>query len=243
MQASETGFDRAWRPAAPLGRRVLAGIYTGSRVLLMLVPLRLAVFGILLAGHPPHAIRTFDEMAAFRSSLEFWTGIYGLVAAGLLFYAFLLRPVREGATWGQERFGIAVEDLAGDFPGWRPVVIRALVHLGWLIVSPVGLFYLVWCLVKGEEPVDLTDLWSGTRQFDEQEEPLPLRLAIGKAFFPAALALLLQIGAIMPMGIWMMAQYRNRDLVDRIVPAPTPAKLNAEKVQKVLKAQQDAMNQ
>jgi uncharacterized RDD family membrane protein YckC len=241
MRPGEMGSDRVWRPAAALPRRVMAGVYTGSRVLLIVVPLKLLVYGFVRASHSPNTVRTFADLGALHSSMETWAGAYYLTIALIVIYAFLVRPIRQGATWGQERFGIVVEDLNGDTPDWRPATIRFLVHLGWLVVFPLGLIYLAYSLHQGQEPVDLTDHLSKTRQFADADESTPLRQAIGQAFFPGALALILQIAAVGPLSAWMMLGYRNLNIVEKVEPTLTPAERHAARIESVLKAQRDAM--
>jgi uncharacterized RDD family membrane protein YckC len=242
MGSGAMGSDRVWRPAAALPRRVLAGIHTGSRVLLIVVPFKLLVYGFVRIGHSPSSIRTFADLGGLTASLRFWALIFYIVIALAVLYAFLVRPVLQGATWGQERFGIAVEDPDGDTPGWRPATVRFLVHLGFTVLWPLGLIYLVWSL-RQDEPLDLTDRWSGTRQFEEDVEVAPLRQAIGQAFFPGALAIVLLLAVIGPLSVWMMAGYQDLHLVEQVTPTLTPEEANAAKVESVLKAQEEAMRQ
>lgn len=197
------------RPAS-LKRRALAAIYTGSLALLVMIPLKLCVYAAIRITHPPGSIKTFADLAALRS-LE---NAYYFVLALVVIYAFFLRPLIAGATWGQQKFGLTIRDAAWE--EWPPTLqVHLLRFAGQLIALaalPLTLTALLFGLVTNRNFPGIADRLSLTRQ-DETAEPLPPILrAIHRAIMPACIALLVQLTLVGPLSHWMMKGYLDQPL-------------------------------
>jgi hypothetical protein len=170
--------DEEWklRPASPL-RRALAGIYTGSLVALYFVPVKLFVYATFRLAHPPESIQSLADI----EKLHTWEIGYYIYLGLLIIYAFFIRPFLDGATWGQEKFGVVLrpkDDPEGS-PTFKDYVLR------------------------------FAGKFSTARQY-ETGEPLKLRQALNKAFMPACFVIILQIAVVGPLSLLIMKGYLER---------------------------------
>jgi hypothetical protein len=200
------------RPAS-LPRRALAAIYTGSLALLILVPLKLLVYLAIRITHPPGSIKTLADLAALRS-LE---GSYYFLLALVLIYAFLFRPLVNGTTWGQQKFGLTIRPAAGE--EWLPTAqvhfLRFTGQFLALAALPLTLAALLFGLATKQSFPGIADRFSATRQYEAGQPLPPLRYALNRAFLPACIALIIQLACVGPLSAWMMGDYTAQ--------APRPA--------------------
>lgn len=199
------------RPAS-LKRRTLAAIYTGSLALLVMIPLKLFVYAAIRITHPPGSIKTFADLAALRS-LE---NAYYFVLALVVTYAFFLRPLIAGATWGQQKFGLTIRIRDVAWEEWAPTlqahILRFAGQLIALAALPLTLAVLLFGLVTKRNFPGIADHLSLTRQ-EETAEPLPpIHRAINRAIMPACIALLVQLTLVGPLSHWLMQGYLDQPL-------------------------------
>ena len=204
----EDDADGKLRPASLL-RRVLAGIYTGSRVFLYAVPVKLFVYAAVRLAHPPESIQSLADIQKLRT----WDSGYRIYLGLLIIYAFFIRPYLDGATWGQEKFGVVLrprDDSEGS-------------------------------LTFKDHLLRFAGKFATTRQYETGEpltgEPLKFRQALNKAFMPACIAIILQIALVGPLSLWIMKGYYE----PRRSPQKTAKQLHDEKVTDVLRQQMQLM--
>jgi hypothetical protein len=212
-RAAEAAPPAAVSRPASLPRRALAAIYTGSLALLILVPLKLLVYLAIRITHPPGSIKTLADLAALRS-LE---GSYYFLLALVLIYAFLFRPLVNGATWGQQKFGLTIRPAAGEewLPAARVHFLRFAGQFLALAALPLTLAALLFGLATKQSFPGIADRLSATRQYEAGQPLPPLRYALNRAFLPAGIALIIQLACVGPLCAWMMSDYTTQ--------APRPA--------------------
>ena len=94
------------RPARPL-RCTRAGIYTGCLMIPYFVPLKLLFYLQFRIGYPADNINLFEALTLMQM-VRTWEATYYLSLLLFINYAFFLRPMFRGVTWGQEKFGLAL---------------------------------------------------------------------------------------------------------------------------------------
>jgi hypothetical protein len=165
-------------------RRVMAGIYTGSKTALS-ISLTLFLLIAVVLFSPGQDMRTLV------STLRPWIYFCSFIGALIAFDSFLFRPIAKGSTRGHERFGIVVRPVGTPEgkPGWAQWFLRLAGHLT-AAIWPIPVALWLHSLSTKQDYVSVADRISSLRQYESGEPPLWFRNALSAALRPAVIALI-----------------------------------------------------
>jgi uncharacterized RDD family membrane protein YckC len=160
-------------PVAPLKQRVYAGIYTFFTIGLINGVAKIMFSLLLLWISLP--MTSFDKLEPGIRILN--RGIVFDLVWGLLTltYLFLLSPLRNSSTHGQEKLGIMLLSENGEQLELRQYLLRFAGHMKTIVTFPV----MLWRKSDGHAFISWGDRMSGTTQVSISPlPPRPLRTAL-----------------------------------------------------------------
>jgi hypothetical protein len=183
LAKTDDTMDETWPVPASLSRRALAAIYTNAKA-----SLYSTFFLLLLLFQLFWSYRMKDA-----SYVELDAIVFFIAVALQSLYAFLFRPIIKGATWGQEKFDMAVCPIVDSVKPlrWTHWTLRYLGNVVACLFWPITVAFFIYGVYARKNFPSFADRISMTQQYEAEKLSGPLKHHVFTAIKPQLIAALI----------------------------------------------------